>query len=588
MSAIAAQNASMIGQLQSIARQLNDLPHCSRVAYIAEQARLLAVSDKTLYRYLKQKVGWDSGRKKRSDAGTTSIDLGTLEQIAAMQKVCVRANGKITMTTPVAVSIAAQNGLAIPVSASTITRQMRLRNLSPGQQAKASAHVRMRSLHPNHVHQVDPSLCIIYYMRGKQGIMRDDEFYKNKLDNYAKIKLKVWRYVLYDHYSATLVPWYVEAAGENPAVLGDFLLHAWGKQPGRYFHGVPSVLVWDKGSANTAAGIKSLLDSLGVEHIAHTAGNARAKGGVECGNNVIETQFECRLRLETVNSAAELNAAVSVWAAAYNANLIPMQDTRLRRQGLDKPAVRADLWNLISMEQLRLLPDEQICRDFMRGLAESRKVQGDMAITFRHPVLASTATYDLTGLAGINVGDTVTVQPMVYGDGVIVVSLPRYDGETLFYKAEPLRGFDRAGFHLDAPIFGENFKAKPKTLSDMASDRLDDVAYGDLDSNAMAKAKRKAVPFAGTINAHSHLKAIDIPMYLPKKGNDIATGQRFEEQPMSIIEAAKQLKTALAGQYCAFHLQYLKQHYPSGITASQFEGLVVQFGQGQDLEAAGG
>ncbi|MBV7693324.1 DUF3102 domain-containing protein [Limnobaculum sp. M2-1] len=62
----------------------------------------------------------------------------------------------------------------------------------------------------------------------------------------------------------------------------------------RLFHGVPKVIYWDKGSANTASAIKNLLDHLEVTYLEHEAGNARAKGGVENANNIIETQFEIR------------------------------------------------------------------------------------------------------------------------------------------------------------------------------------------------------------------------------------------------------------------------------------------------------
>ncbi|MCD2164674.1 hypothetical protein [Comamonas koreensis] len=70
----------------------------------------------------------------------------------------------------------------------------------------------------------------------------------------------------------------------------------------------------------TKHAIKSLLASLEVEAITHEAGNSRAKGGVENANNIVETQFESRLRFEPVNSVAELNATAQAWAEAYNAN----------------------------------------------------------------------------------------------------------------------------------------------------------------------------------------------------------------------------------------------------------------------------
>ncbi|MEQ0902912.1 integrase, partial [Pseudomonas aeruginosa] len=135
----------------------------------------------------------------------------------------------------------------------------------------------LRAPHPNYLHEVDPSLCLLYYLKGRQHIMREREFYKNKLENFAKVKLKVWRYVLYDRASGALVTWYCESAGESQHALFEFLMYAWGKQEGRLIHGVPKFLLWDKGSANTSNAIKNLLDHLEVEPLEHAAGNARAK-----------------------------------------------------------------------------------------------------------------------------------------------------------------------------------------------------------------------------------------------------------------------------------------------------------------------
>lgn len=579
MSQIAAQQSELIRQLTIIACELEALPHSQRSAFIDAQAARIAISKQTLYRWLQEKVGWVSGRKKRADAGSTAMQTEHLQAIGAMQKVSVRKNGKLILPMTVATSIAKENGIEVPVSNSRVNQLLRQRRMAASQQAIDSPHVRMRSLHPNHTHQVDPSLCVLYYMHGKQAMMTDDKFYKNKLENYAKVKMKVWRYVLTDHASALIIPWYVEAAGENPGILADFLIWAWSKQPGRDFHGVPVNLIWDKGSANTAAGIKSLLDSLEVNHIAHTAGNARAKGSVEGSNNLVETQFESRLKFSPVDSVAALNAAALAWCNAYNANRIPGQDTRLRRPGLPVAVARSDLWHLITAAQLRLLPDERICREFMRGKIETRKVRGDLTITFKHPQMPGRCSYDLTGCAGVNVGDSVQVSPLIYGDGLVVITVQRYDGEALHHKVEPISGFDRFGFQKDNPVFGENFKAKPKTATELAGDELDTSAFGALPEKDMVKAKDKAVPFGGKIDAHQHLKDVELPAYLPRKGNEITSGHRFEEQPMTVIAAAKQLRTELGYLYSEFHLNYLKTNYSEGITPTQFDELIVQFNQ---------
>jgi hypothetical protein len=161
----------------------------------------------------------------------------------------------------------------------------------------------------------------------------------------------------------------------------DFLLYAWRpKQQSTYvFHGVPELLIWDCGSGNIAKATTNALTAFGVKTRAHLPGKPRGKGQVEQGNRLVETQFESRLRFEPVSSIEELNAAVERWYAAYNANLIPGLDTRLRRDG-KIVGVRTALWQRIPAEKLRELPDEQICRQvFSRGV-QHRKVAGDLSI----------------------------------------------------------------------------------------------------------------------------------------------------------------------------------------------------------------
>jgi hypothetical protein len=64
--------------------------------------------------------------------------------------------------------------------------------------------------------------------------------------------------VLTDHYSSTICVRYYAASGEKQENLYEFLLYAWAKKQSRsyVFHGVPELIVWDKGSANISRAIK--------------------------------------------------------------------------------------------------------------------------------------------------------------------------------------------------------------------------------------------------------------------------------------------------------------------------------------------
>lgn len=551
--------------MKHLALQLDAAPHGERASLIAMACAGLSLSPQTVYRHL-AKVGWESGRKTRSDKGTTIVPVEDLNFYGSAQKSSTRANGKVTMNLPTIVGIGAANGKPPKASVSTIARQLRARGLDVRSQARATSHVTMRSLHPNHVHQVDASLCLVYYLNGKQGIIREDVAYKNKLDTYRNVKLRVYRWVLTDHTSSTIITWYTEAAGEDQLSLAEFLLFAWGQQQGRPFHGVPRILIWDKGAANQSHAVKSLMRALEVQDIAHATGNSRAKGQVEGAQNIVEKEFESRLRLQPVECVEELNAAAFAWTNAFNANRIDGQDTRLHRGPIHLS--RYDLWHKIREDQLRFLPEEELCRALLVGREETRVVRGEREIGYKHPAAAEGLRYDVRHLDGVSVGDTITVQPMLYGDCRILVSAESYDGARREWTLEPIRDYDANGFRLGAPVPGESFKAPPQTIVEAAGRALDRVAYGEKSLEEIDRTKRaNAAPFDGLVDAHSHLHKADIPAYLARKGTEIAVPDRIEvnQAPLTRGAALKALVAMLGRPVTAAENQKVAVWYPDGV-----------------------
>lgn len=563
--------------LSELARKLDASGHGDRGPLMAAAQEFLDWSSATIYRQLKLACGWDAGRKTRADKGKTSVAGEALEMLGAAQREGVRENGKQTLFTPAARSILEQNGIQLGVSNGHLNRLIRARSLDVTSQRNASPVQALRAPHPNYLHEVDPSLCLVYYLKGRQHIMRDSEFYKNKLENFAKVKLKVWRYVMYDRASGALKVWYCEAAGENQHSLFDFLMFAWGKDTGSLLHGVPLFLLWDKGSANTSSAIKNLLKHLEVTPLEHEAGNARAKGGVEGGNNIVETQFESRLRFQPVNDIAELNAASQAWAEAYNANLIPGQDTRLRRAGLVEPVARYDLWQLIRAEQLRLLPDVAVCRALMTSREEERTVRADMTISFKHQNAEGRMFYDLRGLDGIVVGAKVAVRGLAYGDCAIQIEAPRYDGEMLTYRVEPIRGYDQFGQRLDAAIPGQEYKAQPETAIEKAAKVMDELAYPAQDAK-QARSKQ-VTPFGGKLDSHEHLKDIELPTYLPRQGSTIETPEhlRTDMPKLSALQAMQRIVTAIGRSLTQAENTWLRSTFKEGVPEDQVNALIEQF-----------
>lgn len=533
-----------------------------------------------LHRELKN-IGWSSGRKRRCDAGTTSQDEKVLNELAAMVKLGVRKNGKATMQIPNARSILSANGRNITVSNGRLNTLLRQRSLDLASQSKATPHLNMRSLHPNHVHLVDPSLCLLYYApNGKQHVMHDDEIYKNKPDWVEKVgNLKCWRYVLVDHYSNTIMVRYFQAKGESTTILYEFLLWCWSKHTNRPFNGIPKLMVWDKGSANSSSAIKLALGALDVEDYAHMAGNPRAKGAVEECNNRVEKLFESRLKYEPVSSVEELNAAAEKWMNAYNANAIPDYDASLKRPGMKKGVSRYALWQTIRQDQLRILPDCEVCKYLLSAEPQSRVVKADLSVSFRHPVAKKSLSYSLRGIPNVVPRGDVMVSPLIYGDHLVKVHVTDYKGDEEIHIVEPLAFDETSGQRMDGVVWGAGFDAQPDTIIDNAGKQADKAAFPDKSQEGIKKAiKKNEKPFGG-LNAHSHLGDVYHPDYIDKRGTKLDVPDHFslDKKPLSIIQASRTLVAILSRSLTAEESEWIRDNYSNGVFEDDLPEIVEYF-----------
>ncbi len=567
----------MMDEVRALASTLDSATHGAAGELIAQFRRHVGWSKAKVYQRLAG-VGWSSGRKTRSDKGRTRQDAGVLADISFTIKNGVRENGKPTMFTPNAVSMLSQNGREISVSNSRINTLLRQRQMHLAAQRQDTPYQSMQSLHPNHVHQADPSLCLIYYLPdGTQHIMRDSEFYKNKLENIAKIKLKVWRYVLTDHYSASIVVRYYQARGETQANLYDFLLYAWAFKEGKIIHGVPLILLWDKGSANTAGAIKNALRSLDVEAIEHKAGNPRAKGSVENANNLVECLFESRLAYEPVEDIEQLNAASEAWYIAYNANTIPHYDSRLHRKHMDQPKARYAIWQIIRKEHLRILGAVELCRALLSGIEIARTVGKDLHISFKHPVSKQREHYDVAHIPGICIGIKLRVSPMINGSSEVLATFADYQGEDVNYLLPPIEVDRFSGFAAQAPTFGIEFKRRPDTVVEDVAKAAASRAFPGLNQEQIEKAQvRGDTPFGG-LDAHSHLKHVSGPAFMARPGEMLSVPDRLhvEIKPLPHAKALMLLRPMLGRAVTIEENQRIAQLYPDGVPVEALQELAA-------------
>lgn len=473
-------------------------------------------SEQHLYR-IAGSYGFDSGRAKRADVGVLKSELteGQIEFVAALMYETGRENKGPIMPVERAIQIAADSGYLEPgqVTPATMNRILRERNMSKAHMKAATPHTEMRSLHPNHVHTFDVSVCIQYYLKnGRLGIMDERDFYKNKLENYAKIKTKMLRYVIVDHFSGAYYFRYFGTSGESADNLWNFLKEAWApKADARLpFRGVPFHLLMDTGAANKSKAILNFLERLGVNIPKGRPYNPRRQGGCEVAHDIIEEWFESSLRLQPAATIEDINAWALDMMVWHQANKIHT------RHGMPRTAC----WLFIKEHQLRELPPEDLLQDLYARPEEERTVE-NYTISFR------AKEYGLKHVEGLFNGAKVNVILRPYKWPVVDVAW-----QGTLYEVEPVEKLPATlgGFRANAAIIGETYRANPETETQKAEHRFDNMAYGEEKSLPGGRGKKKGdIPFEGLQVFGHHADKVDVA-FIGRRGTPIEIDRNISRE----------------------------------------------------------
>lgn len=578
-------NPALIERLTDIAHHAQILERGEKSSYLAAKAEELDISVSTLYRKLEIVTVKDM-RKKRSDAGVVSLCLGEAQIISATVMEAMRKNGKRIMTVERAVNMLRANdmikatyinkqGQEVKLSIGSIVRALRAYRLHPDQLTEPAPVQTLKSLHPNHVWQIDPSLCVLYYLprQGKDSglrVMKHDEFYKNKPANVAKIvNDRVWRYTGTDHASGVIYCHYY-FGGETSANLCDFFIRMMspksdiGTDP---FRGKPVIVMLDPGSANTSSAFKTLCSALDVQVQINKPNNPRAKGQVEKANDIVETAFESGLKFVSVQSIDKLNALCDKWLRYYNGREVHS------RHGMTRYAA----WQKISSEQLILPPPADYCKTLALSIPKEAKVMPTLEIKY------SGSLYDVSSLisVGVVVGQKVLVAQNPWEVGGVRVCHYDKDGAEV-WTAVPKVEMDEMGFRVGSAIIGQEYKAHSETVTQThAKDMEKLIMRADTLTEATTKRKAKHLPFDGKIDPYKHNDDMVEQygtLYMPKRGQAMPYNQKEVAEPiLSKVEIAKELKPKIEveGGNWAMAVALLQNRYPDGIRASEL-GVVYE------------
>ncbi len=571
-------NPVIVGRLAQVLQAAQAAPRGGKQAIYAAACAELGMSNATLHRHL-GKITVKPERKKRSDAGDVSLTRDEAVAISAALMTSHRKTNKRLMSIGQAVEVMRANGEVraertdpatgelVPLSDSAIARALRHYNLHPDQLNRPTPAVELKSLHPNHVWQIDASLCVLYYLNARTEsesglqVMERDKFYKNKPANLKRIEAdRVWSYEITDHQSSAIYLQYVLGA-ESGSNLSECFISAIQKREGDPFHGVPFVLMMDMGSANTSGLFTNLARRLQVKTIAHAPGNARATGQVEKARDLIERSFESGLRLRPVRDLAELNAQALRWARWFNANKVHSRHGK----------TRYDAWLSITAEQLRVAPPVEVCQALLTETPETRKVSDFLTVSYKG------REFDVRGVPNVMVGEKlhITLNPWVL-DAAMVVDTDA-DGNEVLHSI-PLVVRDDAGFRVDGNVIGEDWKRPADTQLEANRKEVDRFAYdATTDSEVEAKRKAKAVPFGGRIDPGKVIDQAPERNFMPRRGTELApsvTTSRTAatERVLNGFEAAAELRRKgleMTREITA----NIRAWYPDGVPEGELDAL---------------
>ena len=537
---------------------------------IDSAARTLGCSVQTVYRKLEE-AGFDSGRKRRSDAGECVLADSEIELVAGVLLASLNQKGQRMPVATALDMLRASGQITVPVSEGTVSRQLYQRRLHPEQLSLPTPSQQMASRHPNHVWQIDSTTGAYYYLPGgRLRWMPEDEFYKNKVANLVKASSDLLtRYCAADHTShAGKVRYYL--GGETAENLLHFTTWAMCKQDDSPMHGVPFMLIMDPGAANKGTLMRNFCERTGVKLIHHAPGAARVTGSVEKFHDLVRMHFETRLRFVDPRDVTLdwLNLLISRWAASFCTTATHSRHGRSRYAK----------WMEIEAQHLRVASLEALREAAVRE-PETRRVSNDRVITFGSPA----RSYDLRHVPGVVPGLRVTLAQNPFRAPAIDVLFTCPDtGAESWHVVEPVV-VDDNGFRAGSAFWGDEMRTAPFTEVDNARNGLTKQAYktGDglpsLEEAARAR-KAHAQAYAGVVDAMADVNATQVPAYLPRRATPLALPERRVEVPrISVVEACILIKRRLGGAYTPQVFPDLSAEFKDGVPEDQIDTICARY-----------
>jgi hypothetical protein len=536
--------------VRDLAARLEAVQGRARAAIKRDFSSAYGCSSSTLSRLLNE-VGCRSHERIDRGVRRKQVEDEVLNQVAAIQRASLSLRKGVVMPAEDAIMIAEdseriERGLVTP---NYYNAWLRERESSRSDQAKPQPHTELRSLGPNHVHQVDFSLAVNWKIFQGRPIY-EHLIYKNKLPSAGTPRL--FRLIVTDHTSGCIYPHYTQSTGETVQALWEGMFHAWTEKrigteslKDKYpFRGVPRILMADRGSANQAGITATLLERLDVRLI--ICEGARSKGSVETAHNWWEEHFESRLRLQQPECVEQINE----WATDFAARLCATK-THSRME-----ATRSAIWawhiNRRTESQLRELKcDFETFKTIALSEPQKCRVSGARIIRFRSQKYRVPEQF--------LPGEYVAVQyspfsfPQIQVRAADVSSAPAW-------LCEPVQ-LDEFGFQADSPVIGVDFRAQKKT---------DTARFVDA-----ADAQAKEFVDAQQLRVFGHHRDALETIPVRHTGSDVLEPAAVQAQ-MTKIQAREATRDALGRPFVPAEVEYINSVFGDGVTEAEVAAAVEQ------------
>lgn len=230
----------------------------------------------------------------------------------------------------------------------------------------------------------------------------------------------------------------------------------------------------------------------------------------------------------------------------------------------------------ITAEQLRVAASLEALRDAAVREPETRRVSNSKTVEF------GGRTFDLTMVPGAVAGLKVTLQVNAFRSPSIDVLFVDPDtGAESWHVVAPM-AVDQWGFREGGPVWGVDKRVASNSAVDDHRNALTKQAYKTGDGlptleEAAAARKAHAQAYEGVVDAMAHVRAAQVPTYLPRRSTALELPARtVEARRLSIVEACRLLKEKLGERYTPQVFQILSERFPDGVPEDRIEPLSAE------------